>query len=177
MKKLQLLAAMGFICLSAAQSHAAGREFNDLLYFEGIWQCEGKALDAATNIIRDVSSVYTVNATLDASWLQTTMFESQDNVSIQVSSRMVGYDTTWKRYVSYEVGRQGAWSFLSTADSWSSKMHWTGYLHNFQGHVARDVEESVRRVSEDAFNWVSHARDVSGKWFTLYDGSCHRQMH
>jgi hypothetical protein len=177
MKKLQLLAAMGLICLSATQSRAASREFNDLLYFEGVWDCEGRARDAASNTLHDVSSIYTVKSTLGESWLQATIFESQDNLSIQVKSRMIGYDTTWKRYVSYEAGQQGAWGFLATADSWTSKMHWTGYLHNFQGQLAQEVEESVRRVSQDAFNWVSHIKTASGEWTTLYDGSCHRQVN
>ena len=177
MKKLQLFVAMGFICLSATQSYAASREFNDLLYFEGTWDCEGKTLDAASNATRDVSSIYTVTSTLDASWLQATIFESQDGLAIQVSSRMIGYDATWKRFVSYEAGRQGAWGFLATADSLTGKMQWTGYLHNFQGQLALEVEESVRRVSQDAFNWVSHIKNASGEWVTLYDGSCHRQAH
>lgn len=178
MKKLQLLAAMGLICLSATQSFAASREFNDLLYFEGVWDCEGKALDAASNTTRDVSSIYTVNAALDASWLQATIFESQpDSTAVQVSSRMIGYDATWKRYVAYEAGRQGAWGFLATADGLTSKMQWAGYLHNFQGQLALEVEESVRRVSQDAFNWASHLKTTSGEWVTLYDGSCHRQTH
>ena len=176
MKKLQLLAAMTLVLLSATEARATSREFNELLYFEGTWTCEGKALDPTSHTTRDVSSLYTVASTLGDSWLQATIFEAQDGASVQVSTRMIGFDTTWKRYVSYETRRNGAWTFLATADNWSSQMRWAGYLHNFQGQIALEVEESVRRVSHDAFNVQSHVRNTANAWVTLYDGSCHRQV-
>ena len=178
MKTLHLVVAVACIGLSSTVARASGsQEFNDLLYFEGAWDCACQAFDPITNTNKDVTSLYTVNSQLGGTWLQAVVFEASGDVSKQISSRSIGYDAAWKRYVAYEVGAQGEWSFVSAPTAWGSKTVWEGHVHNFQGQLNLPLQETVRRVSQDAFNVLSQVKSAAGQWRTLYDGSCHRQVH
>ncbi|ADO68351.1 DUF1579 family protein [Stigmatella aurantiaca] len=148
-------------------------ELQQLKFFNGTWNCEGKTQDDGSTPGYEFKSTLQVAPYLDNYWIEMKYEEhtSKTNPYGFKSYGRVGWDGTKQKFVRLHTASQGAWETALSPGFVDSKLVWTGDLNNLGNPEPVPFRHTFEKKSDTLLN-TSFELQVEGVWKLIQVETC-----
>ena len=163
---------LGLCLVTVAAFGQANPKLKELNYFDGTWQCSGKAFASPMGPEHPTKATVTAAWIMGGTWLEAHYKEAKTakNPTPFELRSFWGYDEEPKSLVGGTVDNMGGYS-TATAAWEGDKLTFTGPMHG--GGMTAPSRDVFTRVSKTEFRHEGEM-EVKGKWMKLDEETCKR---